>query len=95
MLILKIAKHLLESGYNQNEIIKTLLNNSPVLPNNDDVKDIINKAMITIKQEQIQIMAQDIRNQKNILNTISEDFILEASKVLKKSPNTIWSEKEK
>lgn len=90
----KIAKHLLESGYNQNEIIKTLLNNSPVLPNNDDVKDIINKAMITIKQEQIQIMAQDIRNQKNILNTISEDFILEASKVLKKSPNTIWSEKE-
>ena len=50
--------------------------------------------MITIKQEQIQIMAQDIRNQKNILNTISEDFILEASKVLKKSPNTIWSEKE-
>ena len=90
----KIAKHMILLGYNQNEIAKTLMNNSPLLPSNEESKNIVNKAIIVIKQEQIQFMAKDISKQSNVINTINEDFMLEASKILKKSPNIVWSEKE-
>lgn len=90
----KIAKHMILLGYNPNEIAKTLMNNSPLLPSNEESKNIVNKAIIVIKQEQIQFMAKDISKQSNVINTINEDFMLEASKILKKSPNIVWSEKE-
>ena len=90
----KIAKHMILLGYNPNEIAKTLMNNSPLLPSNEESKNIVNKAIIVIKQEQIQFMAKDISKQSNVINTINEDFMLEASKMLKKSPNIVWSEKE-
>lgn len=90
----KIAKHMILLGYNPNEIAKTLMNNSSLLPSNEESKNIVNKAIIVIKQEQIQFMAKDISKQSNVINTISEDFMLEASKILKKSPNIVWSEKE-
>ena len=90
----KIAKHMILLGYNPNEIAKTLMNNSPLLPSKKKKKNIVNKAIIVIKQEQIQFMAKDISKQSNVINTINEDFMLEASKILKKSPNIVWSEKE-
>lgn len=66
----KIAKHMILLGYNPNEIAKTLMNNSPLLPSNEESKNIVNKAIIVIKQEQIQFMAKDISKQSNVINTI-------------------------